>query len=125
MTSNINANLQKIAELNKHLADFSFRFNRTIAEGVAPAIRAQSDSALAAIESAVQHGENMVKADSPQKVAEEQTALARDLGENFRATAEELLKSQQDTGEALKSLLEEGVESFNPERLRDLFGANK
>ncbi|MDH3688370.1 MAG: phasin family protein [Gammaproteobacteria bacterium] len=112
---------EQIGELNKRLSEYTVRVNKVIAGGVAPAIKAQADSAVAALESAVAHGEKLTQVKLPQEAVEEQTALAQDLGENFQSTARKLLEIQQDTGAELKAVLEEGVKTFTPEALSQLF----
>jgi len=106
--------LEQVAEFNKRLGEYTLRFNQAITAGIAPAIKTQADSAIT-------HGDKLAQVKSPQEALEEQAAITKDLNENFQSTASKLLQSQQETGDKLKTLLEEGVKAFTPEALRELF----
>ncbi len=121
MQTNPNEAFKQISDLNESLIDFTLRLNKVITQGVAPTMKVQSDSVIAALESAIDHSKKLAEVESPQEVIDEQTALSRDLGENFQSVAHELIKIQQNTEAELKDLLEEGVNRFSPESLDELF----
>jgi len=111
---------EQVVDFNRRLTEYTLRFNQATTAGIAPAIKTQTDSALAALESAITHGDKLAQVKSPQEALDEQTALVKDLGENFQSTVSKLLQSQQETGDELKTLLEEGVKAFTPEALSQL-----
>jgi len=112
---------EHVAHLNKQLTDYTGRFNTVVTNGLEPAIRAQADLATRVLESAIGHGKKLTQATSAQQVLDEQSALIKDLTEDFQATAKVLLLGQQATGAEMKSLLEEGVEMFTQDAVRQMF----
>ncbi len=111
----------QVAHLNKQLADYTGRFNTVVNKGLEPAIKAQADLASLVLESAIAHGEKLTQATSAQQVLDEQSALMKDLTEDFQDTAKVLLLGQQVAGAEMKTLLEEGVEMFTPDAVEQLF----
>jgi len=109
-----------VEHLNKLLVDYSGRFNTVVSNGLEPAIKAQADLTSRVLESAIAHGEKLTLATSTQQVLDEQSALIKDLTEDFQATAKVLLLGQQTTGADMKSLLEEGVEMFTQDAVRQM-----
>ena len=103
-----------MAELQRQLTDYSTRFNQALAGGIAPAIRLYAEGAAQAVEAAAEHVATLAQCKTPKEAIERQQAFSHEIGEKFQDNARQLLERQRESGEALKSLVEEGLKEFAP-----------
>jgi phasin family protein len=118
MTKKPDSPIEQLTDLNARVKDYTLRFNKIMASGIAPAIREQAELAASTLESAMTHAERLPELKSPEELTTAQSELAKELGEKFQSTARKLLESQQETGAELKELLEEGIDTFTPQAVK-------
>jgi len=119
MTTDFLKNIEQFKELQKNVASYAARLNAVVGNGLSPVIKEQADLAVSSLDTATRYSEQLTQVESPQELMEAQQALAKELGENFQTSAQNLLGLQAEMGEEFKSLLQEGMEAFTPEHLRE------